>query len=197
MSQSVISLRHLKAASFCASSEGTRYYLNGVYVTVEARCSTYVATDGNVLFACRSELLDDEADNMLLGSWIVPTANCAPFKLTPREDRPTAVLTGTDMSLSLAQGGQAVTFEPVDGSFPYWRHVIPSEASGKSDDVTFDVALLSRLAKAGAVLGHKHPTWTPNGESPAPVCFGDSAYAFGVIMPMRSKNKFSRPDWSL
>ena len=76
MSHSTISLRHLKAASFCASSEGTRYYINGVYVTAEARCSTYVATDGRVLFACRSELLDDEADMRFLapGSFQLPTA---------------------------------------------------------------------------------------------------------------------------
>ena len=197
MSQSIISLRHLKAASFCASSEGTRYYLNGVYVTAEARCSTYVATDGHALFACRSELLDDEADNALLGSWIVPIASCVPFKFTPREDRPTAVLTGTDKRLDLAQGGQSITFEPVDASFPDWFPVIPAAASGKSDGVTFDVALLSRLAKAGATLGHKHPYWTPNGNDPAPVHFGDGAHAFGVIMPMRSEHKFSRPDWSL
>jgi len=197
MSHSNISLRHLKAASFCASSEGVHYYINGVYVTAEARCSTYVATDGQVLFACRSELLDDEADNTLLGSWIVPIANCVPFKFTPREYRPTAVLTGTDKSLNLAQGGRSITFEPVDGGFPDWRRLIPAEASGKSDGVTFDVALLSRLAKAGATLGHEHPNWTPNGEGPAPVHFGDSAYAFGIIMPMRSAHKFSRPDWSL
>lgn len=197
MSQSAISLRHLKAASFCASSEGTRYYLFGVCVTIEARCSTYVATDGHVLFACRSELADGEPDNTLLGSWVIPNPICAPFKFTAREDRPIAILTETNKSLNLAQGAQSITFEPVDGCFPDWRRVIPSEASGKSDGVTFDVALLSRLAKAGAVLGHKHPTWTPNGESPAPMCFGDSAYAFGVIMPLRSKNKFSRPDWSL
>jgi hypothetical protein len=192
MSQSIISLRHLKAASFCASSESTRCYLNGVYVTVEARCSTYVATDGHVLFACRSELFNDEADNTLLGSWIIPIAICAPFKFTSA-----AILTGTDKSLNLAQGNQSIPFEPVDGSFPDWRRVIPSEASGKSDGVIFDVALLSRLAKAGAVLGLKHPTWVSNGENAAPVCFGDSTYAFGVVMPMRSKNKFSRPDWSL
>ena len=197
MSQSTISLRHLKAASICAGSEESRYYLNGVYVTVEARCSTYVATDGRVLFACRSELLDDEADNTLFGSWIVPTANCVPFKFTPREDRPTAILSGTDKSLNLAQGSQSITFGPIDGSFPDWRRIVPSEASGSSDGVTFDVALLSRLAKAGAALCHKHPNWTPNGDSPAPVHFGDSAYAFGVMMPMSSENKFSRPDWSL
>ena len=196
MSQSIISLYHLKAASFCASSEVPRYYLNGVYVTAEARCSTYVATDGYVLFACRSELLDGEADNTLLGSWIVPTANCVPFKFTPREDRPTAILSGTDKSLNLAQGSQSITFAPIDGSFPDWRLIVPSEASGSSDGVTFDVALLSRLAKAGAALCHKHPNWTPNGDRPAPVHFGDSANAFGVIVPLVSENKFIRPNWS-
>ena len=83
MSQSIISLRHLKAASFCAPSEGTRYYPNGVYVTAEARCSTYAATDGHVLFACRSELLGDEADNALLGSWIVPIAKLRTVQIRP------------------------------------------------------------------------------------------------------------------
>ena len=61
----LISLKALYAAACAASTEETRFYLNGVCVEVSARQVVYVATDGHVLFAYR-ELSPRESRTTIL-----------------------------------------------------------------------------------------------------------------------------------
>ena len=202
MTKAYISLPHLKAASFAAASEETRYYLCGVSVTIDARGSTYVATDGRILFACRHELPDGEPDNTLLGSWIVPTKFCDPFKLRKRDPDVFAILTSDSAEpaprLTLTQDDNAVTFSPIDGSFPDWRRVLPSKVKPDCGGRTFDTRLLLTLEKAGKALGLTAFVWAPNGGNPAPVQYGDDNLALGMIMPTRVGRDapFSRPSWA-
>lgn len=201
MTKAFISLPHLKAASFAAASDGTRYYLCGVSVTIDARGSAYVATDGRTLFACRHELPDGEPDSTLLGSWIVPTKFCDPFKLRKRDPGVFAILTSDSAEpaprLTLTRDDNAVTFSPINGSFPDWRRALPSKVKPDCEGHTFDMRLLLTLEKAGRALGFTAFTWTPNGSGPAPVQYGDDKQAFGVIMPKSMKAApFNRPSWA-
>ena len=51
-----INPKYLKAAMICASTEGTRYYLNGVHFIITRDWVRLVSTDGHRAFYFKDEL---------------------------------------------------------------------------------------------------------------------------------------------
>lgn len=95
LATSIINLRVLAAAVAFASKEETRYYLKGVCLEIEPRAVTYIGTDGHRLIVYRDEKQDKDApDNLLLGTFIIPTAHCKPHKLD-KEDSGEAKIFGS------------------------------------------------------------------------------------------------------
>lgn len=197
MKISTINLRVLAAASAFASKEETRYYLNGVCIEFEARASTYVATDGHRLIAYRDDLRGDQ-DNELLGTFIIPTPQCKPFKLS-KDDDGTAKIFGEDGTrLTMAHNFVDVTFAPIDGTFPDWRKVPPSgPASGEI--AQFNLEYLASFRKFAKALGLSDvPFVAANGDKPAFVWFTPADHVMGIVMPVRSSDSLARkpPIWS-
>lgn len=197
MNVSTINLRVLAAAVAFASKEETRYYLNGVCVEFEPRAATYVATDGHRLIAYRDELAGEQ-DNLLLGTFIIPTPHCKPFKL-PKDDDGLAKIFGEDgKRLTMAHNFVDVTFAPIDGTFPAWREALPKgAASGELAQFNLDyLATFRKFAKA-TDMG-ENPSIAHNGAKPAFVWFASSDHVVGMIMPMSVPNQVERscPSWS-
>jgi DNA polymerase-3 subunit beta len=178
-----LDLSVLRAANLAASNEETRYYLQGVCVELTATSTTYVATDGHILFAYHN----DSADNTLIGTWIIPSSIIKQIK--PNKHNPYVTLSRVDDKHLKLENGIALVFEPIDGTFPAWRHVIPQNASDQDhkpkngEGYGYDPTLLAKLWKAGDLIGSSKPTLTPNGNSPALVHYSDNN-AFAVIMPI-------------
>lgn len=183
-STALVSLQALKAADLCASTEKARFYLQGVLVTVEARRTTYVATNGHVMFCHVSELGADDPDNTFTGEWLIPSTAIAKLKLR-KGDLPATLWPGEgqaagQLCITHARTGDVVMAAPIDGSFPDWRRVVPGacDATKLVERAAFNPALVGLFAEVAekmesspiGVVFH-----TNGADEPAAVTFAASA----------------------
>lgn len=192
-----VDLNILQAVSIFASTEETRYYLNGVLVEIEPASVTYVATDGHRLFAYRGLQLDNP-DNTLLGSFIIPTAECKPFKRGKHSDPKATLSTAGEKSLRFDYEGQGKIFKPIDGSFPNWRLVSSGATPEPSGEILkFNWNYIASFHKAGEMIGIGIPSLLPGGNGPAIIHFDCGHQVFGLVMPTRAPNMPTKviPDW--
>ena len=186
----------LRAALLCASDEQSRFYLRGVYVDPAGKL---VATDGHRMFVGTIDLAASE-HNPAPGSfdgWIicrdVLKRALAGYKL------PTITIAPDRVG--------DIACAPVDGSYPDWRRVVPSEISGTA--AQFNPAYMADMGKIGALLagkpkrGYSAGTGLTahihhNGESAAGVTFPGVDNAYAVIMPIRfySARTDATADWA-
>lgn len=165
---------YLRAALICASTEKVRYYLNGVYVDPEG---FLVSTDGHRAFVGKIDLTDVPA----FDGWIIP------------RDVIKRAITGYkahDIVISPTRTGD-IACQPIDGVFPDWRRVVPSELSGITaqfnNAYVGDFGKIDKLLSGRAVpRAHIHH----NGDGPAGVTFPDIDNAFGVLMPVRADDTY-------
>jgi DNA polymerase-3 subunit beta len=165
----------LKAALLCASSEETRYYLRGVFLSTTGHL---VTTDGHRMFVAR-------LDERPTADVIVPYADvAAALKLAGARCK--------DLEVT-ADRIHSIAYTPVDGAFPDWRRVVPSgeetPAKDKPEDlpgnVHFNHAYIGDLAKMGKLLGGTSMLHPVSASHPCLVTFGERADCFGVLMPVR------------
>lgn len=194
---STINLRILGAAVAFASKDETRYYLNGVCLEIDARSVTYIGTDGHRMIAYREEKQDIGApDNLLLGTFIIPTAHCKPHKLD-KGDSGEAKIFGAGR-LTIAHDFCDVTFLPIDGVYPDWRKTVPQvPVSGAPGQ--FNLDLLQAFKKFAVAADLPQPFVAHNGpEAPAIVWYPGREEAIGIIMPLKLTNEVGRepPEWT-
>ena len=175
------------------STETTRYYLNGFFVEPCLTGGvTLTATDGHVLLSIRDPLGECEGSAIVF----LPKSFlqvCKPDKGDGEHTR-VVVVEGDNARVTLSGGatGGVVNYahQPnviVDGTYPDWRHTIPSQYDNKP--ATYNYATLARFVALAKKLRCALAIAT-NGEDPAAIrfdCF--DLDAFGVIMPFRSKLK--------
>jgi hypothetical protein len=170
----------LKAALVCASSEETRYYLCGVYLSPSGHM---VTTDGRRMFVAR--LAERPTADV-----IVPyDAVAAALKMAGARAK--------DIEIDLAANriGQ-IQFAPVDGTFPIWRRAVPTgeetpsikpDANDGPEHVHFDHRYIGDFAKMGKLLGGFSMLHPVTASAPCLVTFGKRADCFGVLMPVLRK----------
>lgn len=192
---SAINLRILAACSLFAAKDATRVALQGVCVEIDARSTTYVATDGGRLIAYREELeSDDENDNLLIGSFIIPTQCCKVFKFD-KEDDGRGRIFGTGR-LTLAHNYVDVTFLPIEAPFPDWRKSVPKIAAS-GVPAQFNLKYMSDLQKFCKAL-ELYPFIAPDGGGPAFIWF-NQPNVMGLIMPLKTLDQIGRTadPWAL
>jgi DNA polymerase-3 subunit beta len=180
-----INLNVLKAVNEYAGKEQTRHYLHGVCLQVGDGSLTYIATNGLVLLAHRDETKADWT-----GEIIIPADIIKAIKIGKRDNHVAMLERGDyprgriDMDkCTLHYNGVAVTFSPIDGTFPNWRRVIPSEVDGVT--AQFNGELLAKYVKTSKTLyDGTIPTVHHNGLSAACVTFPDDK-TVGAVMPMK------------
>ena len=180
----------LKAVSLFAPVDDVRYYLNGVLIDSTGTDVRLVATNGHVLGLYRLEqeapaaqaILSIKDVKMLLGTVKRATEKDLPFDVEIRTEEP-----GGPMITVKHPNGIAVTVRPIEGTFPKYSRVLPTNASG--DVAQFNPEYLDLFAQADRVLGELKRPNTPfvyvhhNGAASALVeCQHDDAFV-GVIMP--------------
>jgi len=175
----------LKAALICASSEETRYYLRGVYLSTSGHM---VTTDGHRMFVAR--LAERPTADVIVPCYAVAAA----LKMAG------ARCEEIEIDLAANRIGQ-IQYTPVDGTFPDWRHVVPTGeetpstkpgANDGAEHVHFDHRYVGDFAKMVTILCGKastaqsalHPV---TASDPCLVTFGERADCFGVLMPVRRK----------
>ena len=183
---------HLKAVFNAVSNEETRRYLCGVQVEINAKGTTLVATNGHMLLAAHDETntLDE------LVSLIIPADIVKGFKPARGQD---LVELSTDDGETWRLGN--TLFQPVDGTYPDWRRVIPQEtpAALSVTDIWFEPKYQLAMYKAAKELGTLCDIH-PNGQNPALVHYHDGEKdcpMLGVIMPYRKmREAFKKPRWA-
>lgn len=120
----------------CISSEETRYYLNGVYITTESQgngqVARFVATDGHKL-AKRDQFAPDfpEVNEKTVGGVIVPTKALKSIrdllKMKGRAD--VARVEFSKTRVFVAVGNYCLESKLIDGTFPDYERVIPKSGN--------------------------------------------------------------------
>jgi hypothetical protein len=169
----------LRAALVCVSSEETRYYLRGVHVEPDADDVVLVSTDGHRLFCGRCPLPPAGAITPAK-PFIVPT------------DAIKKALTGyKGLAIQLERTGDVwtlgdVTFKPVDGTFPDWRRVAPTQKTISEDlgkIAQFNPAYVADMGKVAKAIAADHP-WRSGPADRAP--YGPRPGFCNVPRPRRS-----------
>jgi DNA polymerase-3 subunit beta len=177
-----VSTAMLRAALLCAGDEHLRPHLRGVRVDASGKL---VSTDGHRMFVGKINLARSDVEPGSFEGWTI----C--------RDALKRALTGykQDMiEISPTRIGD-LSCQPVDGSFPDWMRVLPSEPTG--DIAQFNPHYIADMGKIGALLtgsksglnAHIHH----NGNGPAGVTFPGAGDAYAVLMPVRASH--SLQDW--
>jgi DNA polymerase III sliding clamp (beta) subunit (PCNA family) len=168
----------LKAALFCASNEESRYYLRGVHLATSGHM---VTTDGHRLFCAK--LAEAAPADVIIPLDTVEAA----LKLAGARAQE------IEIDLAANKIGQ-ISFQPVDGTFPNWRAVVPTgeenpsnkpELNDGPENVHFNHAYIGDLAKMGKALDGASMLHPRSASHPCLVTFGERADCFAVLMPMR------------
>ena len=178
----------MRAALVCVSTEETRFYLNGVHVEPLGHEVAIVSTDGHRLFAARFEPLRADFEAMPDQPLIIP------------RDAVKKALTGyKGENIMIRREGDSylfgdISFRPVDGTFPDWRRVLPSDTLPDFGKLAqFNPAYLADVEKVGKALipgrhGPAKPYLHHMGDGPAVVTFSDiDLRAVMLIMPWRAE----------
>lgn len=196
-----IDLRAIKAASYAMSAEETRFYLKGVCIEISAAHGVLaIATDGHRLIAMQAAPKADAIAETV--SIIIPADTVKRLKINKRySDGILRCMDGGQWQIE--HDGQIWAFQPIDGSFPAWRrvlpkHVVPGERAHFNPDYLADMKkageVYSKGADAAIITDGGNPAW----------CRWDSdeVPGFGVVMPKRlladafTMNPPSWADWT-
>ncbi|WP_334166820.1 DNA polymerase III subunit beta [Achromobacter mucicolens] len=192
MQQIIVSASHLKAALQAAAKRDVRWYLNSVFIQATATETRVVATDGHMLIALRQQ-----ADNKVAGlvEFIIPRDVLDRIKPTKKElgaATYTIDVPGTGpYALRLPNGVEY--FAPVDGRYPDYVRVIPSEVSGKAGN--YNPELLGRAQAAADIVTGKsaHLCLQQNGAEGAALATCAAPGFVAVVMPIRPPKDYAPP----
>lgn len=195
-----IPARNLLAVFPHAAKEDVRYYLNGVCVEVKGGKVIAVATQGHTLAACiGGEALGEDGKPGDDCNVIIPRATIEQIKLRKGDSFDIAIVRGEGQNWRMITPGIEVHFTAIDGRFPDWRAVTPTQF----DDVagTFDIALLNLFDKSDKILNSSRRfcrvKLRQNGaQRSALVGISSSPEFIGVIMPLRNDDVVVTPDWA-
>jgi len=144
----------LRKTAYAVSIDENRYVLNGLFLSFKDKKLTMVATDGR-----RLALVEEEADQPQESpvEIIVPTKAIQELSRQLREEGQVEIkITENQASFSLgseAEGGAQVVTKLVEGAYPNYKQVIPSESKYR---VTMDKEeLLHALRRADIMTSDK------------------------------------------
>ena len=194
----------LFAAVLCASTEETRYYLNGVCLDATQSTPYAVATDGHRLARIKLDVAEvlEPVNGTRYGipnTLPIVSADClAKIKKlakAPRRQGNSAGFYPLDFDLdagTVTVNETVLKLELIDGTFPDWRRIMPT-IDGTIESVAFNADFLATMAGIGNLLNCSK-VWTIEGtdttRKPGGACQwrykSDMADALYVVMPMRS-----------
>jgi len=189
-----LNVQNLKAVALAASTESTRYYLQGVYVSLSKSGVRMVATNGHILLATYDGSKKQDETREI----IIPSTTIKAFKpVKGQKDVELEQISASQWRL----GG--IIFTPIDGTFPDYRRVIPA-STPKALDYTgykFATKYLAIFENTARILGLDFEVY-PNRGNPALVRFAAAGqrvdYILGVIMPTRAasyRGETPSPQW--
>lgn len=203
-----IRLEAVKAAQFAASTEETRFYLNGTCIELTKRHGAIaVATNGHIMLAFNCATEEQCSYSGPDVSLIIPSDVLNGIKLEKHFSPPailrqrTALEKGQDLNAcewEIQYAGKTVGFKMIDGTFPEWRRVLPRHTTAEKP-AQADFKYLAVAKKAFDMVSDTNkslPNIIPQGmDGPAWLTF-PGVDGFGVLMPLRGWDGFEPPAWT-
>jgi DNA polymerase-3 subunit beta len=139
----------LRKTSYAISNDETRYVLNGILFSFKDARLTMVATDGRRLALIDMEVEFPQSDEVEV---IVPTKCVNELTRLVSESGEVRMMVGQNQ-IAFDAGGSRLVSKLVDGNYPNYRQVIPSEVSER---VTLERALfLSAVQRVSLLASEK------------------------------------------
>lgn len=144
--------RLLRLAASAMSTEETRYHLSGVYLEraeEDGGALRAVATDGHRMTVADAPLPRgaETLRGMILPRSAVGVMRRLLERVAPEQPARVAIC-GEARRLGLRVGEAGLTLKAIDGKFPDYRRVLPSDDAKPAQTLTFDAARLRRAAAA-------------------------------------------------
>lgn len=117
--------RQIEWTSFAAARESTRYAINGVLWELNGDRLTLAATDGRRLSVAHGTLPDKRKGDPIQA--IVPSKSLSLFGRLPVEDDAPVGVKLTPNQMILKAGGATLSTVLVEGHFPPYQDVVPSD----------------------------------------------------------------------
>jgi DNA polymerase III sliding clamp (beta) subunit (PCNA family) len=182
--ENTINIEVIRALLPLAAKKDTiRVSLAGVYVDFQPDKTVYVATNGHALGMYTEAVENEHTFSIIIPGDVVK-------QLKPKS----GTAKWGDLTFDPASNAARITnpgasqdfgFTPLNGKYPDFTKVIPSETSGEA--AQFDVDLLALFAQVNKSLGAKYPgriKLDHNGNAGALVHLSRDEFT-GVIMPFR------------
>ena len=190
----IIHGKYLKALALLAPKKEPRAYLIGVHVEVKGSQAILVATDGAALGALRLTLTEEVESH----AFTIPLSLLA---MITAKDEVTVTYTKEEQgpgTVTLIQGDRVLSGKAVEGRFPDYRRVIPTEVSGLQERLIF-LHDLDKVAKACTLVNDatmKAVHVRHNGGDACPVDTRNENFIV-VISPARLEfaQGYTRPAW--
>ncbi len=136
---------------FASARESTRYAINGVLWEVEGKRLTLAATDGRRLALAHGALTTPGASSMLQA--IVPTKALSLFMRLPGDADALVSVNISTNQLLLRVGGALVSTALVEGHFPKYQDVVPTDCDREM--VVGTAEFLSALKRAALLTNEE------------------------------------------
>ena len=159
----------LKKTAYAASTDETRYVLNGVFMSFKADKLTVVATDGRRLALVERDM---EVPKGAEAELILPTKAVAELQRLLGDKGDVTLAVGENQIL-LCFDGTTLCSKLIEGTYPNFRQVIPTEAKERIS-LERD-ALLSALHRASILTNEKQQS--------VKLSFGKNALTITAITP--------------
>ena len=130
-----VGLQNLQSAVrqtlFATARESTRYALNGILWEIKGKKLALIATDGRRLARSRINLAAAPAKNLEASKIIVPAKTLSLLEKLPAGEKDTASIKFVDNQILLAAGNVVISSNLIEGTFPKYEDIIPSDYDKK------------------------------------------------------------------
>lgn len=190
------------AISIFRGIDDIRYYLNGLYLETGTHGARLVGSDGHQLAVARIEGEYPDSSIILPGSLVTaiklkakaPQHVMLEFNEGNQQfgDQENAKGVFVPRDITLTFGETTTTAKELDGKFPDYRRVVPSDADGTP--AQFDPRLINRIDKACSIFGYKFFVGIAhNGDSSALSVINEGFVV--VTMPFKADPPMASPAW--
>lgn len=138
---------------FATAKESSRYAINGVLWEAKGKKLVLVATDGRRLARCRLNLPSSPAANLSEHKLIVPAKTMSLLAKLPSHNKDTVALKLTDNRAVIGCANVVVSSNLVEGNFPKYEDIIPTDYDKKLTLST--EAVLSAVRRAALLTSEE------------------------------------------
>jgi DNA polymerase-3 subunit beta len=143
----------IRQSLFATAKESSRYAINGVLWEIKGKKLMFVATDGRRLARCRVELDKPPAKDIAERKMIVPAKTMALLEKIGSRDTESAAVKLVDNQVLIRYANVVVSSNLVDGNFPKYEDIIPTDYDKKLSLST--EAVLSAVRRAALLTSEE------------------------------------------